>query len=67
MIFKSMSDITHYIMSLDEDEVGMHKELVVDCIKVYRKAYDEAPDHIIGVGRITYAEDRLIDYQKNRV
>ena len=55
------------IFELDLDELQSdHANHLAHLVKVYRDAYINAPYGIVGVGLITYAENALIEYQKQQ-
>ena len=43
-----------------------YKNELAHLLHVYRAAYDAAPEYIIGVGRLTYAENALLEYQTQK-
>ena len=55
------------ISELDLDELQSdHAKHLADLVKVYRNAYMNAPEGIVGVGLLTFAENFLIWYQLNK-
>lgn len=52
-------------LDLDSCEESYKNELA-HLLQVWAVAYKNAPDHIIGVGLFTYAENALIEYQTKK-
>jgi hypothetical protein len=55
------------ISELNLDELQSdHAKHLANLVKVYHNAYNNAPEGIVGVGLLTFAENFLIWYQLNK-
>jgi hypothetical protein len=71
--YKTVDDLTRalveYTQQFSEEvwpSMGNTKEIqeLSYLTKVYRDAYSNPPDGVIGVGKITYAEQKMIEAQE---
>lgn len=63
MTYKNMDDLYRDIFECDEEEVE-RLHYLGRLAKVYWDAFYNPPEGVIGVGAVTYAEQKLIEAQE---